>query len=1445
MTRDRVALRRWEVDGAPLAGDEQRYAVGGLLVLPRARPAHSARYTCEASNAAGSARLELSLLVSAPLGARVQPPLLTAALGQPATFSCAAAGHPVAALHWLKDGQPVRPTGAAHVLTLPAVSKDDQGMYQCFVKNEHDMAQGTAELRLGDTPPILVYSFIRQTIQPGPSVSLKCVASGSPTPQIKWTLDGFKLPQTDRFVIGQYVPMNGDVVSHVNITNVRAEDGGTYQCTATNRVGEVTHSAQLNVYGLPYVRPMGEISAVAGTTLYITCPVAGYPIDTIKWFRVGPGGDRPLPYITRQTVFPNGTLAIQKVQSREDNGLYRCSAANKQGDRSSGTAQVNVTVPPTWVVEPKSGSAKLGEPALLDCLVEGFPQPLIVWKKASGAKLETYHPLVSQETSQPNEFGLGMHHSGMSLLPNGSLFIESVSQEDEGQYVCEASNDIGVGLSAVVYLTVRAPVHFRVRSRKEMVRRGSTAVLRCHALGDVPITFTWRKEGSFVEFQGRSSQKNISGGLESELRINAVKAEDGGIYTCFARNEYGHDQTAIHLLVQDAPEHPTNLRVLDQSSRRVTVAWTPAQDGNSPITRYPNSSAVITSLHPATTYSVHVLAENTLGPGASSQEIRVRTEDEAPSAPPQHLAADATASTQLVLSWEPPPEDQWNGQLLGHYVGHRLIGDSDNKRQYNFSTVPFRGTGKEDSRLDDLKKFCKYGLVVQAFNSRGPGPLSKEIVAQTLEDEASPRDVRCTALSPESLQVSWQPPPDALVHGVIQGYRLVYEPVSTSVHDEMIESRTKMTTALTTVLHSLLRYTNYSVELLAFTRIGDGIKSPKVFCRTKEDAPGPPSNIKAVLMMPDIALVAWLPPAHPNGVVIKYNVYVRVVENDRQVDTRYFAHTSTLHLQYQLTGLKRQLRYEFWVTAFTKVGEVSAGIISFGGIRVVSWKSDIRLPCQSVGTPEPTQQWKKDNEPLHISQQPRAHIIPDGTLLLSNVQRSDQGDYNCRVSNEHGSDQITYQLIVQVPPGAPVLLMTGSTQHSLQLQWKLGDTGGSRVQGFVLHYKHEHGEWEEFQLDGTHSTHILTGLRCGSQYHVFITAFNRVGSGDPSTTLNVRTRGAVPLRPQSSELLLVNTTFVGLNLHTWPDGGCPLLYFVVEYAPEGKEHWEVVGNNIGTDRVFSLLGLNPGRTYKLRITAHNSAGSTVAKYKFKTLSEVGGTVSPSHVVTQNDQQPPLHTDVKIVVLAVFSLIALVLSLLGICLCLKKRTCMSPSPHPSLQDVQSSATQDNKHNLARREQYYATVRKLPQSPATLECIPEYSEDIRPYATFHVPGPPNSDTTKLQTFVYRETDMSPTRKPMKSDYRRVKRSRPSEEYDSFGSESDTEPGTSSRTESSNQLDDGGIPGDGVRGYHHSASRLSKIGLESMYPGPEWSPPTEISPGAERTPFVRRYCQAHILK
>lgn len=79
--------------------------------------------------------------------------------------------------------------------------------------------------------------------------------------------------------------VNGDVVSHLNITAVHTNDGGLYKCIASSKVGSAEHAAKLNVYGLPFVRQMEKKAIVAGENLFVTCPVAGYPIESIVWER--------------------------------------------------------------------------------------------------------------------------------------------------------------------------------------------------------------------------------------------------------------------------------------------------------------------------------------------------------------------------------------------------------------------------------------------------------------------------------------------------------------------------------------------------------------------------------------------------------------------------------------------------------------------------------------------------------------------------------------------------------------------------------------------------------------------------------------------------------------------------------------------------------------------------------------------------------------------------------------------------------------------------------------------------------------------------------------------------------------------------------------------------------------------------------------------------------
>lgn len=48
-------------------------------------------------------------------------------------------------------------------------------------------------------------------------------------------------------MVGQYVTIHDDVISHVNISNVKEEDGGEYACTAQNSIGKYVFSNNGNL----------------------------------------------------------------------------------------------------------------------------------------------------------------------------------------------------------------------------------------------------------------------------------------------------------------------------------------------------------------------------------------------------------------------------------------------------------------------------------------------------------------------------------------------------------------------------------------------------------------------------------------------------------------------------------------------------------------------------------------------------------------------------------------------------------------------------------------------------------------------------------------------------------------------------------------------------------------------------------------------------------------------------------------------------------------------------------------------------------------------------------------------------------------------------------------------------------------------------------------------
>ena len=61
--------------------------------------------------------------------------------------------------------------------------------------------------------------------------------------------------------------------------------------------------------------------------------------------------------------------------------------------------------------------------------------------------------------------------------------------------------------------------------------------------------------------------------------------------------------------------------------------------------------------------------------------------------------------------------------------------------------------------------------------------------------------------------------------------------------------------------------------------------------------------------------------------------------------------------------------------------------------------------------------------------------------------------------------------------------------------------------------------------------------------------FFRIGIGEKTDQVSAKTKGSEPTVPDPQAFLEVSAGSVTLHLNAWTDGGCPILYFVVEYKP--------------------------------------------------------------------------------------------------------------------------------------------------------------------------------------------------------------------------------------------------------------------------------------------------------
>ncbi|XP_064008619.1 cell adhesion molecule DSCAM isoform X7 [Pogoniulus pusillus] len=519
---------RWLKDNIPWEPDSRfRQTVEGLLI-ENTRPSDSGSYVCEVWNNYGTAEMIGRLYVKQPLKATISPRKVKSSVGSQVSLSCSVTGTEDQELSWYRNGEIINPGNNVRItginrenLIMDGMAKSDGGAYQCFVRKDKMSAQDYVQVVLEDGTPKIISAFSEKVVSPGEPVSLMCNVKGTPLPTITWTLDEDPIVKDGSHRISQIITSEGNVVSYLNISNTQVRDGGVYRCTANNSAGVVLYQARINVRGPASIRPMKNITAIAGRDTYIHCRVIGYPYYSIKWYK----NSNLLPFNHRQVAFENnGTLKLSDVQKEVDEGEYTCNVLVQPQLSTSQSVHVTVKVPP--FIQPfEFPRFSIGQRVFIPCVVVSGDLPItITWQK----------------DGRPIPASLGVTIDNIDFT--SSLRISNLSLMHNGNYTCIARND-AAAVEHQSQLIVRVPPRFVVQPSDQDGIYGKAVILNCSAEGYPVPTIVWKysKGAGVPQFQPIALNGRIQLLINGSLLIKHVLEEDSGYYLCKVSNDVGAD----------------------------------------------------------------------------------------------------------------------------------------------------------------------------------------------------------------------------------------------------------------------------------------------------------------------------------------------------------------------------------------------------------------------------------------------------------------------------------------------------------------------------------------------------------------------------------------------------------------------------------------------------------------------------------------------------------------------------------------------------------------------------------------------------------------------------------------------------------------------------------------------------------------------------------------
>ncbi|XP_019857190.1 PREDICTED: uncharacterized protein LOC100638611 isoform X13 [Amphimedon queenslandica] len=291
----------------------------------------------------------------------------------------------------------------------------------------------------------------------------------------------------------------------------------------------------------------------------------------------------------------------------------------------------------------------------------------------------------------------------------------------------------------------------------------------------------------------------------------------------------------------------------------------------------------IENLQPSYTYNISVAAF-TNGRGPFSEPISITMPDDVPSGRPQSLSLASAGATSLSISWNPPDEEDRNGNINEYIVN---VTNTDTLVTTQFTTA------NNDFSIVDLNPDTTYSLSVAARNANGTGPFTQSLLTKTGQSAPSqPRHLKATAIGSSSILLAWESPSNP--NGDITAYYINITDESTST--VVMQETSNITYVIITDLSPNNTYRCHVAA--ATTYIGQ--VSEYVFVNTEEDVPtAAPLSVLPIAIDSTMISISWSPPNinTTNGVIRYYKVsIINIATGSEQTLTTANSHLTILML---------------------------------------------------------------------------------------------------------------------------------------------------------------------------------------------------------------------------------------------------------------------------------------------------------------------------------------------------------------------------------------------------------------------------------------------------------------------------------------------------------------------------------------------------------------------